>query len=98
MNPHDILRSHSSLGVSCLNIFEYQDHKYLLSGGNDCKLNVKEIKMKSSEESEICSTTDNTIVLPSKVNNLTSFLHNEKVFHLVCDQSSHLKLYEQILD
>ena len=96
LNPYDILRNHSSLGVSCLNIFEYKSCKYLLSGGNDCKLSTKEIKRIASKEAENCSKAESYVFLPSKLNNLTSFSQNEKIFHLVCDQSSHLKLFEQL--
>ena len=98
LKPYDILRKHSSVGLSCLNLFEYQNCKYLSSGGNDCKLCITEVRQLPSEESESNPKTEPSILLPSKLNDLISFSQNEKIFHLVCDQSSHLKLFEQMFD
>ena len=98
LRPCDILCNHSSLGVSCVNIFEYKNHKYLLSGGNDCKLNSKEVHVNSSNEVESHHSFESSIFLTSKLNNLTSFSKDEKLFYLVCDQSSHLKLFEHLVD
>ena len=98
LKPYDILRKHSSVGVSCLNLFENQNCKYLSSGGNDCKLCITEVKLMPSEEDESNPKTETSVFLPSKLNNLTSFSQQGKIFHLICDQSSHLKVFEQIFD
>eukprot|EP00794_Sanderia_malayensis_P010799 gene10799-11953_t len=40
LNVTDILTEHSSLGVACVKLCTFDNKSYLLSGGNDCKVNV----------------------------------------------------------
>ena len=78
-----------------MEIIEFRGSRYLLSGGNDCKVNIDGVSLnkdiENGMESELfCSN----LQLPSKINHLTAFSHYEKMFSLVCDQSSEVILLE----
>eukprot|EP00112_Aurelia_sp_Birch-Aquarium-sp1_P002245 Seg1244.2 transcript_id=Seg1244.2/GoldUCD/mRNA.D3Y31 product="WD repeat-containing protein 53" protein_id=Seg1244.2/GoldUCD/D3Y31 len=94
--PAEILKHHSSIGATSIKLLDFEDEHCLISGGNDCKLNV--IKLASGAFQSDCNTKDKnsckSINLSSKINHLTSFNNNEKFSILVCDQTSNLKCFE----
>ena len=94
--PAEILKHHSSIGATSIELFDFEDEHFLISGGNDCKLNI--IKLASGAFQSDFNTKDKncckSINLFSKVNHLTSYNHNNKFSIFVCDQTNNLKCFE----
>ena len=94
-----MLEGHSSLGASCLSFFTHQNQQHIITGGNDCRINVW--KFPNNFFIPVEDTTEppfqhKQVLMPSKVNCVTELSGRQNCSFIACDQSNKLSYFEVV--